>query len=421
MRAVKKIYWHSKALLANLIFGRPARSLKIIGVTGTNGKTTTCFYIDSILQAAGLTTARMTTVDYHLNNSPKPNPVHLTTFNAFRLQQFLSQAKKREIDWVVLELSSHGLAQDRAWGIELEAGAITYVSREHLDFHRSLRDYFEAKAKILKMIKDKGFAVLNRDDRNFNYFKSQLGKKKLLTFGLLRGDIKADGVKYYSGGVSFLLVTPTERLRVRLKLPGRFNLYNALTAAAVAYGLGIKGEEIRKGLESLDYVPGRMEEIKVKKQPFRLIVDYVHTPDALALVLEEMRQATKGKLIIVFGMPGERDSSNRPLMGEVASRRADIVIITDENPRSENPEDIINQIAVGVKGKKEGQTLFKIADRKEAIKKAIQLAQAGDLILVAGKGPENYIETKQGLVSWDDRLISRQLVKEHLAQQKDFS
>ncbi|MCD6194692.1 UDP-N-acetylmuramoyl-L-alanyl-D-glutamate--2,6-diaminopimelate ligase [bacterium] len=420
MKAVKKIYWHLKAWVANLIFGYPAKSLKIIGVTGTNGKTTTCFYLDSILQAAGLSTARMTTVDYHLNDSPKVNPVHLTTFDAFRLQRFLKQAKQKKINWVVLELSSHGLAQDRALGIELEGGVITYVSREHLDFHISLADYFRAKAKILAMIKPEGFAVLNRDDRNFNYFKSRLNGKKLLTFGLLRGDIRADRVKYQADGVDFLLVTPLEKLRVKLKLPGRFNLYNALAASAVAYGLGIKGNDIRKGLENLDYVPGRMEEIKVKNQPFRLVVDYVHTPDALALVLEEMRQSAKGRLIIVFGMPGERDPSNRPLMGEVA-QRADIVIITNENPRSEKPEDIINQIASGVKNKQEGKNLFKIVDRKKAIKKAIELAQAGDLILVAGKGPENYIETKKGMIPWDDRLVSRQLIKEHLAQQKDFS
>ncbi len=418
MRSLKRIYWRTKAYLANLVWRFPAKSLKVIGVTGTNGKTTTCFYIDSIFKAAGFSTARMTTVDYHLNDTPKVNPVHLTTFDAWRLQRFLAQAKQKKIDWVVLELSSHGLAQDRALGVSLEAGVITYVSREHLDFHLSLEEYFEAKAKILSMIKQEGFAVLNRDDRNFNYFRERLKGRRLLTFGLLRGDIRAESVRYQSRGVDFLLVTPGDRLRVNLKLPGRFNLYNALAAAAVAYGLGIESEKIREGLEKVEYVPGRMEEIKLKHQPFRLIVDYVHTPDALALVLEELRQTTKGRLIIVFGMPGERDPSNRPLMGQVADRRADIVIITNENPRSESPEAIIDQIASGIKNKKEGETLFKIPDRKKAIKKAIQLAGPQDLVLVAGKGPENYIEINNKVLPWDDRLVARQLLKEHLDRQK---
>jgi len=409
MRALKKIYWLAKAVLANLIYGHPAKSLKIIGVTGTNGKTTTCFFIDSILQNAGFKTARITTIDYHLNDTPKPNPVHLTTFDAFRLQSFLSQARRKKIDWVILEISSHGLAQNRVFGVELERAVVTYASREHLDFHQSIEDYLQSKAKILTMLKKQGIAVLNRDDKNYNFYRSCLFNNKI-TFGLLRGDIRAERIEYKQKNTNFLLCTPQGNIRVNLALCGRFNVYNAL-AATGAVLQRVSLDQVKQGLEALKYVPGRMEEIKVRGQNFRLIVDYVHTPDSLPVLLEELRPKAK-RLIIVFGMPGQRDPSNRPLMGQAADRGADIIILTNENPRKEDTMSIINQIASGIKNKIEGEDLFKIVDRKQAIKKAIKLAQEGDLVLVAGKGPENYIELKNKTIAWDDRLISRQLLKE---------
>jgi len=409
---LKKLFWKTKGYLANLLYGFPAKDLKIIGITGTNGKTTTCFFIDSIFQAANFKTARMTTVDYHLNDTPKVNPVHLTTFGPMQLQKFLSQAKEKKIDWIILELSSHGLAQDRTYGIELYVGLITYALREHIDFHKTVESYLGSKAKILSMIKENGFAVLNRDDKNYDYFKSYV-RNSLSSFGILRGDVRAERIEYKKHGASFLLITPQGNIRINLALPGRFNVYNALAAAAIALGLGLDIEKIREGLEKMKFVPGRMEEIKVVGQPFRLIVDYVHTPDALALVLEELRQETEGKIIVVFGMPGERDPINRPLMGQTADNRADIVIITDENPRSETSESIIDQIASGMQRKNENRDLFKIVDRRQAIKKAISLAEPGDIVLIAGKGPENYMEFKDKTISWDDRLVSRQLLKKY--------
>jgi len=412
---IKRLYWLAKAYLANLIYGSPSRSLKIIGVTGTNGKTTTCFFIDNILREAGFKTARMTTVDFHLGGTPKPNPIHLTTFGAFQLQKFLKKAKENKIDWVILELSSHGLEQERARGVSLDAGVITYVLREHIDFHKTIENYLEAKARILSMIKQEGFAVLNRDDKNYEFFKKRLSKK-VITFGIIRGMVKAERIEYGENKTSFLLSTPKGSTRVIINLPGRFNVSNALAASAVGIGLGIDLHTIKQGLEKMDFVPGRMEEIKEKGQQFKLIVDFVHTPDALALVLESLREQLKGKgrIIIVFGMPGERDPFNRPLMGEIASMRADIVILTNENPRSEPPMEIINQISKGVKGKKEGVTFFKILDREKAIAKAISLAQPQDIVLIAGKGAENYIEFKDKTIPWDDRLVSRKLLKKYL-------
>ena len=407
---LRKIYWNAKAYSANLRYGFPAKDLNLVGITGTNGKTTSCYFMDSILTTANFKVARMTTIDYRLNDTPHPNPVHLTSFAPMQLQKFLSQAVSKKIDWTVLELSSHGLAQNRAWGLKLKTAAITYISREHLDFHGNVKEYIKAKAKIIDLIEDDGFLVLNRDYKSFNEIKP-LSNKRIITFGILRGDIKANNIEYKASGSNFLLNTPKGNLRVSLNIPGRFNVYNALCAAALAYCLGIELEVIRQGLEAMDYVPGRMEEIENNKGSFRVIVDYVHTPDSLALVLEELKQIIKGRLIIVFGMPGERDTTNRPLMGQMADKSANIVIITDENPRHEKSMDIINQIAQGVKNKKMGKDLFKILDRKEAIKKAFSLAQAHDLVLIAGKGPENYIEFADKTIEWDDRLVAKKLLK----------
>jgi UDP-N-acetylmuramoyl-L-alanyl-D-glutamate--2,6-diaminopimelate ligase len=337
--------------------------------------------------------------------------VHLTSFGAFALQKFLRTALEKKLDWVILELSSHGLAQNRIWGVKLQAAVVTYISREHLDFHGSVEEYFKAKMKIMDLVDKNGFAVLNRDDRNFEQMKS-FARNRVISFGILRGDITAQDIEYSASESNFLLKTPKGNLRVKLSMPGRFNVYNALAASAVAYGLGVELEKIREGLEAMMYVPGRMEEIKINNQDFRVVVDYVHTPDALALVLEELRQVTKNKLIIVFGMPGLRDPSNRPAMGSVADRSADMVILTDENPRTEKPEEIIDQIAAGMKQKKLNQNLFKIVDRASAIKKALSLASEGDLVLVAGKGPENYMELKDKTIEWDDRLVTKKLLKE---------
>lgn len=408
---VKLVYWNLKAYVANLLNGFPGRKIKAIGVTGTNGKTTTCFFIDAILNHAGSKTARMTTVDYTLGEAPYPNPVHLTSFGPYDLQKFLRKALEKKLNWAVLELSSHGLAQNRMMGVKLQAAVITYISREHLDFHGTVEDYFRAKMKIMNLVDKNGFVVLNRDDKNFEEIKKFV-HNRMLTYGVLRGDITVQNVKYTSHGSEFLLKTPKGNLRIELKMPGRFNVYNALAAAAVAYGLGIELVKIRKGLEAMSYVPGRMEEIKTQNQDFRVLVDYVHTPDSLALVLEELRQMTNNKLIIVFGMPGLRDPSNRPLMGAVADRSADVVILTNENPRTEDPMDIINQIGQGVKQKILDKNFFKIVDRKEAIRKGLKMAQPGDLVLVAGKGPENYMEFADKTIEWDDRLMTKKLLKE---------
>ncbi|MDD3773709.1 MAG: UDP-N-acetylmuramoyl-L-alanyl-D-glutamate--2,6-diaminopimelate ligase [Patescibacteria group bacterium] len=408
---MKLVYWNLKAYAANVLNGFPGQKIKAVGVTGTNGKTTTCYFVDSILNAASFKTARMTTVDYTLGGAPRPNPVHLTSFGPFDLQKFLRQVKQKKLDWTVLELSSHGLAQNRVLGVKLQAAIITYISREHLDFHGSVEEYFRAKMKIMNLVDKNGFVVLNRDDKNFEVMK-KYAHNQVISFGILRGDITAQNTKYLARGSQFLLKTPKGSLRVNLKMPGRFNVYNALAAAAVGYGLGIELEKIREGLENMNYVPGRMEEIKSPRHNFRVLVDYVHTPDALALVLEELRQLTKNKLIIVFGMPGLRDPSNRPLMGATADRSADIVILTDENPRTEDPLDIINQIGQGVKRKIINKNFFKIVDRKAAIQKALSLAEPGDLVLVAGKGPENYMELKDQTIEWDDRLVTKKLLKE---------
>lgn len=410
-QVIKKIYWNLKAYSANALNGYPGQKIKAVGITGTNGKTTTCYFIDSILMQAGNKTGRMTTVDYSLGGTPFPAPVHLTSFGAYDLQKFLRKALEKKLDWMVLELSSHGLAQNRAMGVKLQVAVVTYISREHLDFHGSIEEYFKAKMKIMDLVDKNGFVVLNRDDKNFEEMK-KYAHNRVISFGILRGDITAQNVEYSASGSRFLLKTPKGNLRVELAIPGRFNVYNALAAAAVGYGLGLELEKIREGLEAMNYVPGRMEEIKVAGQDFRVVVDYVHTPDALALVLEELRQVTKNKLIIVFGMPGKRDPSNRPLMGSVADRSADIVILTDENCRIEDPMDIINQIASGFKQKTLNKNLFKIVDRKEAIKKGLQMAGEGDLVLVAGKGPENYMEFADKTIDWDDRLITKKLLKE---------
>ncbi len=331
-------FWHwPQALLANLVYGFPSRKLKIIGVTGTSGKTSTSHLIDHILKKNGYKTALLSTVSV-------PG-LHVTNPDPLILQKLLNQIKNRRVDYVVLEVTSHGLDQYRNWGINFGYGVITNITHEHLDYHKTLLNY--ARVKI-KLIRQSQVAVLNPNDKFFKLAK-QAAKGKILTF--------SDQPDFFAANIN--------------------------AATAVARDLGIKAASIKAALASFPGVPGRME--WVQKKPFGVVIDFAHKPDALEKALKFLRSKIKGRLIAVFGCAGLRDRTKRPIMGEIAGRLADITILTAEDPRTENVNEIINQIKAGFKSKKK---LYLEPDRQKAINLAIKLARPGDVVVCFGKSHE---------------------------------
>lgn len=332
----------------------PARHLKVIGVTGTDGKTTTAHLIYSILKKAGFSVAMVSTVAAFIDDEEIDTGFHVTTPDAKFLQPLLKKFVDKGVAYLILETTSHGLDQHRVFGCNFFLGVLTNITHEHLDYHRTFNNYLKTKAKLFRRVK---IAILNRDDKHFNYLKRVAKKAKIVTYGIKR---EAD-------------FTP-EKFKFKTKLPGKYNLYNCLAAIAVTSTLGIDEKTIREAILSFKPVKGRMEEIK-KGQKFRVIIDFAHTPNGLKKVLTELKaQRGRGRLIVVFGCAGERDSQKRPMMGKIATKLADFVILTAEDPRREDLNKIIEQIAKGCKkaGGIEAKTFFRIPDRQEAINFAIQ-------------------------------------------------
>lgn len=427
-----KLFYHKlTADLANIIYGYPSRKMVIIGVTGTNGKTTTCHFIYHILLAAGCKVGMMSTTTLAIGHKKWVNKTRLTTFAAAQLNKLLKKMVSAGCQYAILETSSHSAIQHRTRGIAYDLCAITNITREHLDYHKTFEEYKKAKKSILEapvqsfrkphVLKQ---VVLNRDEANYEYL-SEVKADRILRYGILRGDILAERINYGASSSDFLAKTPMGNKRIKINLPGRFNVYNALAAITATLALAIDLETIRIGLLKTKGVPGRMEKIQPDKRlknklNFNVIVDFAHTPDGFYQIFETIRSVAKKRLIVVFGAAGERDKTKRPILGNLASAQAQVIIITSEDPRSENPETIIEEIKKGVlqgqKGKEfmEGENLFLIEDRQKAIKKGLNLAQEGDLVMILGKGAEQTQDLKSGKIKWDDRKITRKLLNKIL-------
>lgn len=392
-------------------YGYPSDGMKLVGVTGTNGKTTTTFLIESILLEDGSTTGLIGTVENHV--AGEVEPVTRTTPESLDLQRLLSRMTEARVDSTVMEVSSHALELHRVAGCHYNAVVFTNLTQDHLDFHISLEEYFGAKRKLFEG-DDFGAgrkAVVNIDDP---FGRRMLTETSLepVSFAIdAEADIKASGVTISADGNSFEMKYGDELLPIGTKLQGRFNVYNCLSAAAAAYALGIPAASVKRGLESLAGVPGRFENIDCG-QGFTALVDYAHTPDGISNLLEACREVTSGRVIIVVGCGGDRDRSKRPLMGGVASRLADMCIITSDNPRGEDPRSIIDMVLEGVAGSPGDGTCEVEVDRRAAILRACTIARAGDLVVVAGKGHESGQVFSDRVVSFDDRQVMRECLRE---------
>ncbi|MDQ2689232.1 MAG: UDP-N-acetylmuramoyl-L-alanyl-D-glutamate--2,6-diaminopimelate ligase [Chloroflexota bacterium] len=391
---------------ADAWFGRPSERLEVIGITGTDGKTTTAFLAVELLRAGGRRPGLIGTVAVDVGDERRPNEDRNTTPEALELQELLADMVEAGNDCVVMEATSHGLALERTRNCRFDVGVVTSVTSEHLEFHGSLEAYRAAKARL---VEEAPLAILNTDDQAYGYFRERV-RDRVLTYGIeTDADLRATEVVADAGGSRFTLGAPDWRGTVDLPMPGRFNVSNALAALAIAHAEGVALEIAAAALGTTAGVPGRMERVDAG-QPFAVVVDYAHTADSLAKVLRMLRPVTRGRLIAVFGSAGERDPTKRPAMGRVGAELADVVIVTDEDPRLEDPRAINEAIADGARaaGAVDGESLLVIDDRREGIGHAISLARDGDVILLAGKGHETSIFYGTEKRPWDDRVVARE-------------
>jgi len=406
------------ALLASAFFNHPTRSMVVVGVTGTDGKTTTTTMIQQMLLGAGRRAGSMSTVDIRVGPEVSANESRQTTLEALEIQEQLARMRDSGIQDVVIETSSHGLALQRVAGCDYDVAVFTNIAHEHLDFHRTLEAYREAKAQLIDLTARsaaKGLAktaVLNRDDPSYAYLvRREISQR--ISYGVqLDADLKASRVDASAEGLDIEATTPLGPLALHLPINGRWNASNALAAAATGIAVGLSLQEIRQGLESFTGVSGRMERIDLG-QPFSVIIDYAHTPQSLEKVLRELRPVTSGKLIAVFGSAGDRDREKRPWMGEIAARLSDYAVFTNEDPREEDAGAILSEIAAGAEevGWKEGTNYTRIEDRREGIAHAVRRASPGDTILLAGKGHERSILIGRAKQPWDERAAAESAIR----------
>ena len=397
------------AITAANFFGHPANALQLTAVTGTNGKTTTTSVIDAIVKASGAKTGLFGTIAYHtpLGDYPAPN----TTPESVDLQGFFAEIRDAGGSYAVLEASSHSLAMDRLWGCHFQAAVFTNLTREHMDYHKTFEDYFAAKKKLFEGTGAEApeVAVVNTDDE---FGKKLAGlAKKTVTYGLeSHAEITTKKFQLTFEGLTFTAHTPNGKVEVVSSLVGRINVYNLLAAIGAAQALGLSNEVIEKGIRNLESVSGRFQRIDLG-QPFLVIVDYAHTDDALENLIRTARELnSKGRIITLFGCGGEKDRTKRPVMGEVTGRLSDLTILSSDNPRSEDPLKIISDIIVGLQ-KTAGKYLIE-PDREKAIGLAMDEARAGDIVLLAGKGHENYQILADRTLEFDDREMARRALRE---------
>ena len=414
-----KVGWalvpHGRRALARVsanFYKKPAERIAVTGITGTNGKSTTAFLVESILTAAGRKSALIGTIEYHVAGKVLLAP-H-TTPEALELNRILSEAIGNGATDAVMEVSSHALAQERVYGVPFDVAVFTNLTRDHLDYHKTMEEYFAAKRVLFEGCgTDAPRAVVTNVDDEYGAKLAEFSRKRssvVLKYGWERGDFHAEKVEVTTRGTRFDLVMPEGKIAVFSALIGRVNVYNILAAAGACYARGCAAQAIAAGIGKLACVPGRFERVDCG-QPFTVVVDYAHTDDALrnltALARELVSGAgTKGRVLTVFGCGGDRDRKKRPLMGEAAGRGSDFVVLTSDNPRSEDPLAIINDAVVGLQ--KTGVKYSVEADRRKAIALAISEARPGDIVLLAGKGHEKVQVTREGAAPFDDLEVARE-------------
>ncbi|MFA5004327.1 MAG: UDP-N-acetylmuramyl-tripeptide synthetase [Candidatus Saccharimonadales bacterium] len=404
-----------ESFLFNCLYGFPGRKLKVIGVTGTNGKTSTSFLIHKMLTEAGYRTGLMTTVAYGVNGDIQPQIQHMTNVSVPVLMRRLKWMKGRGVEWLVLETTSHALAQNRVWGVPYSVAVMTNVTHEHLDYHKTFERYTAAKQKMFEKTQHNKrglqMGIANADDQAGASFAAIT--EHSIMYGIEAGDVRATDVKLSADGVSYTAVAADETYKIDCKLPGSFNVYNSLAALCVGRALGLDKDQIEQGIAALTGVEGRMTTID-EGQNFSVIVDFAHTPDSFEKLFKDLRPVVKGKLIVMFGSAGRRDEAKRAIQGKLAGQYADEVVVTEEDDRDIDGMEIMNQIAEGAEasGKVRDKDLFLVHDRVEAIQFAVNRAKSeDDTVLLLGKGHEKTIERADGEHDWDEIGTAHDAVK----------
>jgi UDP-N-acetylmuramoyl-L-alanyl-D-glutamate--2,6-diaminopimelate ligase len=412
-RTVQKLeesYRKERVRLIRTRYGNPAKNLQVIAVTGTNGKTTTLNYLNEILKEAGYTTAMFTTAVIEIAGKRKINDLNATVPTTDQLQRFFRQAKKSGADFVLLEATSHALHQHKLDGVPIKMAIMTNLTQDHLDYHKTMDAYAAAKAKLFMNAPE--FIVLNRDDQWFDYYDEYHASAQKITYGK-HDDAEAKIVHtklYRKGSEATVEIDHQIKLDLATALPGVFNVYNLTAAASAAYLLGLKLEDIVEGVANLESVPGRFERVEISKE-YDVIVDYAHTPDALDKFLSAVKEVTKNRVILVFGATGDRDKAKRPIMGEIATKLADRIILTDEESYNEDPDSIRKQVMAGIESSGGGAKTSEIADRKDAIKKALGIAKKGDTVAITGMGHEQFRIVKGKKIPWNDVAVVHELTE----------
>jgi len=427
------LFYHKVlALLGAFIYRHPSHYLKVIGITGTDGKTTTNYFLTAILEKAGFRVASSSTISFKLGERVFKNTTDTTMPGRFFLQKFLKEALKEKVDYAIVETTSEGIAQFRHLGIEYDVAVLTNLSPEHLNVHKTFEAYREVKGKLFASLSQypkpgvEKVIVVNHDDENADYFLSFPADKKIVyslkpiaytgdLITVLGGDIRLS-----EKGSSFVLSVEEQEIRINLKIPGRFNIYNALAAAAVAYSQGVDLVSIKKGLEAVSYLPGRMEEIK-EGQDFHVFVDFAHTPQAMAALYQTLKEIyPTSRLIAVFGSAGGRDAQKRPILGEVAGQLVDFSVLTSDDPRDEDPAQIAAEIEKGLvkMGREKGRDYTFIADRRQAVRHAFGQAQKNDVVVLASMGHYEVMYVGQGKIPWSDKKVAQEELRNLLKFQK---
>ena len=408
---LESFYRITRAQVLSARYGYPAKGLRVIAVTGTNGKTTTINYINQVLRQAGYRTAMFSTALIEIDGKTELNDLNATVGTTGRMQQFFRDAKRAKVDFVVLEITSHALDQHKLDGVPIEAAIMTNISQDHLDYHRTMNRYAAAKA-ILFQNKPR-YIVLNRDDEWFDYFDAFEASEQKMTYGKHEdAETQIKSVKLFKKGSEAELVFDHQtNITLATYLPGDYNISNMAAAATLAYLLGVSTEDIVEGVANLEGIPGRYQRV-IDQSPYDVVVDYAHTPDAIEKLLGSIKATTKNRTILVFGATGDRDQGKRPIMGAIAGRLADRVIITDEESYNEDPEQIRKGLMEGViEIGAEAKTTI-IPDRRDAIERALSIAREGDTVVVTGMGHEQFRIVNGERLPWNDVDVVKSLHNE---------
>lgn len=411
VRKLEEGYRKTRVKAVSARYGYPAKGLRVIAVTGTNGKTTTINYINAILKAAGHKTAMFSTALIEIDAKSQLNDLNATVGSTARMQQFFREAKKAKVEYVVLEITSHALHQHKLDGVPIEAAIMTNLTQDHLDYHHTMEEY--AAAKGLLFDKEPRYIVLNRDDEWFEFFDQFEAGEQKMTYGEHEeAEAHIERTKLYKKGSEADVVFDHQtKVELATHLPGKFNISNMTAAATIAYLLGVKVDDIVSGVADLEEIPGRFERVDIGDKGYEVVVDYAHTPDALEKLLETTKTITKNRVILVFGACGDRDKGKRPIMGEIAARLADRIVVTDEESYSEEPNGIRGAIIQGIESAGGSGKMTEIADRREAIAKALSIATKGDTILVTGMGHEQFRIIDGRKLPWNDATVVKELAE----------